>query len=151
MPIFISFRFHVCCFQNDKFSVFCFQFSVKYLWKRESGNKKLFFMPSAFPPVLIIYSSLKSMISDFIVIYKTLSWLNKFLPSVKLTTSKWEGGFTMSKIATETECKPSISSKIHRHLKELPKINISLKDVQKSLSDIGISLSKRIIEEREKR
>jgi hypothetical protein len=57
----------------------------------------------------------------------------------------------MSKIATETECKPSISSKIHRHLKELPKINISLKDVQKSLSDIGISLSKRVIEEREKR
>jgi hypothetical protein len=57
----------------------------------------------------------------------------------------------MSKIATETGCKPSISSKIHRHLKELPKINISLKDVQKSLSDIGISLSKRVIEEREKR
>ncbi|MEW6002950.1 MAG: hypothetical protein AB1638_09940 [Nitrospirota bacterium] len=57
----------------------------------------------------------------------------------------------MSKVVRESEYKPHISSKIQRHLKELPKVNISLKDVQKSLSGIGVSLSKRVTEERDKR
>ncbi|MEW6162856.1 MAG: hypothetical protein AB1606_06055 [Nitrospirota bacterium] len=46
---------------------------------------------------------------------------------------------------------PHISTKFHRHLKKQGYPDITLKDIQRSLSGIGISLSKRVIEEREKR
>lgn len=41
-----------------------------------------------------------------------------------------------------------VSSKIHSHLKKQGQAGVSLKDIQKRLSNIGISLSKRVIEER---
>ncbi|MEW6215234.1 MAG: hypothetical protein AB1478_08550 [Nitrospirota bacterium] len=44
-----------------------------------------------------------------------------------------------------------VSTKMHRYLKKQGRSNVSLKDIQQSLSNIGISLSKRVIEEREKR
>lgn len=57
----------------------------------------------------------------------------------------------MAKALAKVAGQPRISSKIHRHLKKLGHSNITLKDMQRSLSDIGVSLSKRVIEEREKR
>jgi len=57
----------------------------------------------------------------------------------------------MAKALAKVVEQPHISSKIHRHLKKLGHSNITLKDMQRSLSDIGVSLSKRVIEEREKR
>lgn len=44
-----------------------------------------------------------------------------------------------------------ISTELHKYLKKQPKVDLSLKDIQQSLSKIGISLSKRVIEERKKR
>lgn len=57
----------------------------------------------------------------------------------------------MQKTAIKIANKSRTSSKLHKYLEEMPRINISLKDVQKSLSGIRISLSRRVIEEREKR
>jgi len=57
----------------------------------------------------------------------------------------------MAKALVKTSGHAHISSKIHRHLKKQGQPGISLKEVQKSLSNIGISLSKRVIEERAKR
>lgn len=57
----------------------------------------------------------------------------------------------MPKTAIKTAPIPHTGSKLHRYLKKMSQVNVSLKDVQKSLSGIGISLSKRVIEEREKR
>ncbi len=57
----------------------------------------------------------------------------------------------MPKVIETAKSKPHISSKLHRHLKKLPEVKVSLREVQQSLSNIGISLSKRVIEEREKR
>lgn len=57
----------------------------------------------------------------------------------------------MAKTLAKAVGQPHISSKLHRHLKKLGHSNITLKDMQQSLSGIGISLSKRVIEEREKR
>lgn len=57
----------------------------------------------------------------------------------------------MAKALAKVVGQPHISSKIHRHLKKLGHSNITLKEMQRSLSDIGVSLSKRVIEEREKR
>ncbi len=57
----------------------------------------------------------------------------------------------MPKVIEKAKSKPHISSKLHRHLKKLPGVKVSLREVQQSLSNIGISLSKRVIEEREKR
>jgi len=44
-----------------------------------------------------------------------------------------------------------ISSKLHRHLKKQPEVKVALREVQQGLTNIGVSLSKRVIEEREKR
>jgi len=57
----------------------------------------------------------------------------------------------MAKALAKVTGQPHISSRIHRHLKKLGHSDITLKDIQRSLSGIGISLSKRVIEEREKR
>jgi hypothetical protein len=57
----------------------------------------------------------------------------------------------MAKALAKAVGQPHISSKLHRHLKKLGHSNITLKDIQQNLSGIGISLSKRVIEEREKR
>ncbi|MBI4706967.1 MAG: hypothetical protein HY761_03470 [Candidatus Omnitrophica bacterium] len=57
----------------------------------------------------------------------------------------------MAKTAIKTAPIPHTGEKLHRYLKKMSQVNVSLKDVQKSLSGIGISLSKRVIEEREKR
>lgn len=45
----------------------------------------------------------------------------------------------------------NISTKLHSHLKKQGHTDISLKDIQRSLSGIGVSLSRRVIEDREKR
>jgi len=57
----------------------------------------------------------------------------------------------MPKVAEKTLVQTYVSSKLHKYLKKQPRVNISLKDIQQSLSNIGISLSKRVIEEREGR
>ena len=57
----------------------------------------------------------------------------------------------MAKALVKTTGHAHISSKIHRHLKRQGQVGISLKEIQKSLSNIGISLSKRVVEERAKR
>jgi hypothetical protein len=57
----------------------------------------------------------------------------------------------MAKTLSKAVGQPHISSKLHRHLKKLGHSEITLKDMQRSLSGIGISLSKRVIEERAKR
>ncbi len=44
-----------------------------------------------------------------------------------------------------------ISTKLHRHLKKEGHSDATLKDIQRGLSRIGVSLSKRVIEDREKR
>jgi hypothetical protein len=57
----------------------------------------------------------------------------------------------MSKATEKVISRLHISSKLHEYLKKQPKVDASLRDIQQSLSNIGISLSKRVIEEREKR
>lgn len=57
----------------------------------------------------------------------------------------------MAKALAKAVGQPHISSKIHRHLKKLGHSDMTLKDIQRSLSGIGASLSKRVIKEREKR
>lgn len=57
----------------------------------------------------------------------------------------------MLKSAVKAPGKIHTSSKLHKYLKEAPHVDITLKDVQKSLSNIGVSLSKRVSEERTKR
>lgn len=57
----------------------------------------------------------------------------------------------MPKAIAKTEKQTHISSKLHEHLKKHSKVKASLKDIQQSLADVGISLSKRVIEERKSR
>ncbi|MBI4697348.1 MAG: hypothetical protein HY758_00100 [Nitrospirae bacterium] len=57
----------------------------------------------------------------------------------------------MAKALVKTEGQPHVSTKPHRRLKKYCRTDASLKDIQRSLSGIGVSLSKRVIEEREKR
>lgn len=57
----------------------------------------------------------------------------------------------MPKAAEKEVSQPYVSSKLHKYLKKQPQVNISLRDIQQSLSNIGVSLSKRVIEEREGR
>ncbi len=57
----------------------------------------------------------------------------------------------MGKALTKAAGQPHISGKLHRHLKKQGRTDVTLKDIQHSLSGIGISLSKRVIEERAKR
>jgi hypothetical protein len=57
----------------------------------------------------------------------------------------------MAKALAKTVGQPHISSKLHRHLKKLGHSDITLKEIHRSLSGIGVSLSKRVIEERASR
>jgi len=57
----------------------------------------------------------------------------------------------MTKSLAKLSGQPHLSSKLHRHLKKAGHSDITLKDIQESLSGIGVSLSKRVIEERNKR
>jgi hypothetical protein len=57
----------------------------------------------------------------------------------------------MPKVSEKTISRLHLSSKLHKYLREQPQADVSLKDIQQSLSNIGISLSKRVIEDREKR
>ncbi len=56
----------------------------------------------------------------------------------------------MSKALAKVAGQPCISTKLHRHLKRQGHTDVTLKDIQRSLSGIGVSLSKRVIEERKK-
>jgi hypothetical protein len=56
----------------------------------------------------------------------------------------------LPKTIAKTARHAHVSLKIHRHLKKQGRTNVSLKDIHQSLSNIGVSLSKRVIEEREK-
>jgi hypothetical protein len=56
----------------------------------------------------------------------------------------------MSKDLAKAAGQPRISTKLHRHLKRHGHTDVTLKDIQRSLSGIGVSLSTRVIEEREK-
>ncbi len=56
----------------------------------------------------------------------------------------------MSKALTKTVGQPRVSTKLHRHLEKQGHADVTLKDIQRSLSGIGVSLSKRVIGEREK-
>jgi hypothetical protein len=57
----------------------------------------------------------------------------------------------MGKPLAKAAGQPRISSKLHRYLKKQGHTDVTLKDIQRSLSGIGVSLSKRVIEERDKR
>jgi hypothetical protein len=56
----------------------------------------------------------------------------------------------MSKALAKVVGQPGISTKLHRYLKRQGHAEVTLKDIQRSLSGIGVSLSKRVIEGREK-
>jgi hypothetical protein len=57
----------------------------------------------------------------------------------------------MGKALAKAVGQPHISTKLLRHAKKQGQTDVTLKDIQKSLSGIGVSLSKRVIEDREKR
>jgi len=57
----------------------------------------------------------------------------------------------MGKALAKAAGQPHISTKLLRHAKKQGQTDVTLKDIQKSLSGIGVSLSKRVIEDREKR
>ncbi|MBI5205652.1 MAG: hypothetical protein HZA11_12120 [Nitrospirae bacterium] len=57
----------------------------------------------------------------------------------------------MAKTLAKVKDHAHVSTKLHRHLKKQGRTDVTLKDIQQSLSGIGVSLSKRVIEEREKR
>ena len=57
----------------------------------------------------------------------------------------------MPKALPKAMGRAQISTKLHRYLKKQGHSNVLLKDIQRGLSNIGVSLSKRITEEREKR
>jgi hypothetical protein len=57
----------------------------------------------------------------------------------------------MSKALAKAMGQPHISTKLHRHAAKQGHTDVTLKEMQKSLAGIGVSLSKRVIEDREKR
>jgi hypothetical protein len=57
----------------------------------------------------------------------------------------------MPKSVAKSTGHAQISTKLHRYLKKQGHSNVLLKDIQQGLSNIGVSISKRVIEEREKR
>jgi hypothetical protein len=57
----------------------------------------------------------------------------------------------MGKVLAKAVGQPHISTKLLHHAKKQGQTDVTLKDIQKSLSGIGVSLSKRVIEDREKR
>jgi hypothetical protein len=56
-----------------------------------------------------------------------------------------------TKTAVKTPLKPHTSRRLLDHTKKQPDAKATLKDIRSSLSKIGISLSKRVTEERDKR
>jgi len=57
----------------------------------------------------------------------------------------------MAKALLKAEGQPHVSTKLHRRLKKHIRTDATLKDIRRSLSGIGVSLSKRVIEGRETR
>ena len=57
----------------------------------------------------------------------------------------------MSKALAKAAGQPHVSIKLLRHAKKQGHTDVTLKEIQKSLSGIGVSLSRRVIEDREKR
>lgn len=57
----------------------------------------------------------------------------------------------MGKALTRAVSQAHVSTKLLRHAKKQGHTDATLKDIQKSLSGIGVSLSRRIIEDRESR
>lgn len=57
----------------------------------------------------------------------------------------------MAKAVAKSSGQPNVSTKLHRYLKKEGHTDVTLKDIRRTLSGIGVSLSKRVIEEREKR
>jgi len=57
----------------------------------------------------------------------------------------------MGKALAKASGQSHVSAKLHRHAKKQGHTDVTLTDIQKSLSGIGVSLSKRVIEDREKR
>ncbi|MDA8091535.1 MAG: hypothetical protein M0Z61_15105 [Nitrospiraceae bacterium] len=57
----------------------------------------------------------------------------------------------MGKALVKASDQARISAKLLRYAKEQGRTDIGLKDIRKSLSGIGVSLSKRVIEGRETR
>ena len=88
--------------------------------------------------------------SEFCLITHGLPLIAFSLQPIYLVVTKG-GANPMAKALSRVAGQSQISSKIHRHLKKLGCSNITLKEMQQSLSGIGVSLSKRVIEEREKR
>jgi len=80
----------------------------------------------------------------------TESLLDLYVPPLIDSTSK-EVMIAMAKSLAKLAGQPHLSSKLHRHLKKAGHSDVTLKDIQESLSGIGVSLSKRVIEERNKR
>ncbi len=54
-----------------------------------------------------------------------------------------------TKVLEKKDHRLPVSLKLGKHIKAQPQVTASLEDVQKSLSKIGVSLSKRVVEERE--
>ena len=70
----------------------------------------------------------------------------------RLIHSGWkEVMIAMAKALARAVDRPHISSILHRHLKKARRSDATLKDIQQNLSGIGASLSRRVIEERDKR
>lgn len=57
----------------------------------------------------------------------------------------------MSKALAKAIGQTHISTKLQLHAKKQGLTNVTLKDIQKSLSGLGVFLSRRVIEDREKR
>jgi len=57
----------------------------------------------------------------------------------------------MSKALAKAAGQPHVSTELLRHAKKQGQTDVTLKEIQKSLSGIGVSLSKRVIGDREKR
>lgn len=57
----------------------------------------------------------------------------------------------MGKALAKASGQPHVSAKLLRHAKKQGHTDVTLTDIQKSLSGIGVSPSKRVIEDREKR
>ncbi len=57
----------------------------------------------------------------------------------------------MGKALARVVGQPHISTKLLRHAKKQGHTDATLRDIQKSLSGIGVYLYKRVIEDREKR
>lgn len=57
----------------------------------------------------------------------------------------------MAKALVKAADQPHTGSTLHWHVKKARRSNATLKDIRQSLSGIGVSLSTRVIKERDKR